>query len=769
MGLIDDIKGMARGVGAKARALWPGEPAGNERGSRATPEASMDYLYRLLWVDPTQRQAILDIRDMDKRDGRVKRIHAQVARDVIKGGLVFSQITESATLRREWDDFARRLQLNRPEKLRSDARGLVMEGASCLQWVLDEGANVVAGVRMPSETIVPQVTTSGQFKDVRRAYVQFDPMRGQELAAFALYQLTMARFDPESFDDHGALGRPYLDASRETWKKLRMTEEDLVIRRRQRAPLRMSHVLEGATKDDITTYRAEVERDQTSITTDYYLNKKGGVTAVQGDANLDQIGDVVHLLDTFFSGAGVPKGLMGYTDDMARDILEDLKRNYYEEVDSLQDTLAWGYDQGFRLHLLLRGINPDAEDYWVSFAERRTETPNQLTDRMLKWQAMGMPQDMIDEEMGYNPQDVQLRRDRQAKRTNPYPEPAQIGAGGPVSPTVKVTPGNAPKGESATSTTHSNRLSEVLYVLYDPNQPRDPGGEDGGQWTSAASDAQVDEATKAIPPASFTPIPREGDYHGLKFEPIVGADPKDPFTIRPARYAKNKVIIHTPSADGWKTRAGRLADALSRGNWTNREKGYVMSPSAAEKFQRAMAGGWDASSITGELRPPEGFTGKLSDHWPEPPPADTALDAVKALGEIGLALAGRPDPAPPAPAAAPAQPITLHFHEAAVSPAPASAQPVTLTAQFNLPEAFGTAPAPVVKNEIIVQPAAVTVPPAVVKNEITLPEMSPSFEATINPEFVVRLPPRRTDTTINRDKHSGEMTGSTSIETDLKE
>lgn len=616
MGLIDDIKGMARGVGAKARALWPGEPAGNERGSRATPEASMDYLYRLLWVDPAQRQAILDIRDMDKRDGRVKRIHARVARDVIKGGLVFSQITESATLRREWEDFERRLQLNRPEKLRSDARGLVMEGAACLQWVLDDGANVVAGVRMPSETIVPQVTTTGQFKDVRRAYVQFDPMRGQELAAFALYQLTMARFDPESFDDMGALGRPFLDASRETWKKLRMTEEDLVIRRRQRAPLRMAHVLEGADGPAIEKYRAEVERDQTQITTDYYLNRKGGVTAVQGDANLDQIGDVVHLLDTFFSGAGVPKGLMGYTDDMARDILEDLKRDYYEEVDSLQDTLAWGYDQGFRLHLLLKGINPDAEDYWVDFAERRTETPNQLTDRMLKWQAMGMPQDMIDEEMGYNPQDVQLRRDRQAKRTNPYPEPSQIGAGGPASPTVKVTPGNAPKGESATSTTHSNRLSE---------------------------------------------------------------------------------------------------------------------------------------------------------HWPEPPPADPALDAVKALGEIGLALAARPDPVLPAAAAAPAQPITLHFHEAAVPPAPASAQPVTLTAQFNLPEAFGTAPAPVVKNEIIVQPAAVTVPPAVVKNEITLPEMSPSFEATINPEFTVRLPPRRTETTVNRDKQSGEMTGSTSIETDHKE
>ena len=464
MGIIDEIKSMARAAGTKARALWPGEASGFERGSRATPEASMDYLYRLLWVDPNQRQAILDIRDMDRRDGRVRRIHARVARDVVKGGLVFSQTTPGATLRREWEDYERRLQLNRAEKLRSDARGLVMEGAACLQWVLDEGLNVVAGVRMPSETIIPQVSTNGQFKDVRRAYVQFDPVQGRELAAFALYQLTMARFDPDSFDDMGSLGRPFLDATRETWKKLRMTEEDLVIRRRQRAPLRMAHVLEGADQPTIDTYRASVEREQGQITTDYFLNRKGSVTAVQGDANLDQIGDVVHLLETFFAGSPLPKALMGYASDAARDILEDLKRDYYEEVDSLQDTQAFGYDQGFRLHLLLRGINPDAEDYWVKFAERRTETPNQTTDRALKYAALGMPRGLIYEEMGYNPQDIRAQLDQEAKDGNPYPDPSAIGAPGRPAPNVKVTPGNAPKGESATSTTHSNRLSEHWTV-----------------------------------------------------------------------------------------------------------------------------------------------------------------------------------------------------------------------------------------------------------------------------------------------------------------
>lgn len=439
---------------AKSRLLsWLGQKAavGTEQGYRSTPENALKYAYRVMWVDPDVRQAILDIREMDRLDGRVRRIHSRIARDTVKGGLVFTQTTPNEALRRRWDDFQRRLNLGNPEKLKSDARGLIMEGNLPLQWALDaDRRSVLAGLRMPAETILPDVDASGRFKDVRRAYLQMDPVTGTTLAEFALYQLTLARFDPDSFDDQGAMGRPFMDATRTTWRKLVMTEEDLVIRRRVRAPLRLSHVLEGANDEQVKAYRKSNEAEQGQITTDFYSNRKGGVTPVQGDANLDQIGDVVHLLDSFFAGSPLPKGLMGYTDGMARDILEDLKRDYYDEVDLIQDTLAHAYDQGFRLELMLAGINPDDAGYWVKFAERRTETPNQLTDRMLKWQAMRMPQDMIDEEMGFNPQDVQKRRDEQAKRGDPYPEPDAIGR----APKVKVTPGNAPKGESATSVGH---------------------------------------------------------------------------------------------------------------------------------------------------------------------------------------------------------------------------------------------------------------------------------------------------------------------------
>lgn len=461
MGLLRDtfgaLIGRKRTAAPTDPAVLPNEPpkASSEVGARTTPENEWKYLYRLMWVDPDLRQAILDIREMDRLDGRVKRIHGRVARDAIKGGLIMQQSTENKALSKLWQDFGRRLQLNRREKLKSDARGLVMEGNLPLQVILDGELNVAGAVRMPSETILPNVHGNGRFKDIRKAYIQFDIQTGAERAVFPLWKLHMARFDPDNFDDMGALGRPFLDATRTTWKKLSMTEEDLVIRRRVRAPLRMSHVLEGASKEDIDAYRQEVEKDQEVITTDYYANKKGGVTAVQGDANLDQIKDVALLLDSFFAGTPLPKGLMGYTDQLQRDILEDLKRDYYEEVDAFQDTLAFAYEQIFRLHLLLRGINPDADDFELTFAERSTETENQRADRGLKMMALGFPHGMVWEEMGYDPAYVRERIEWERANFDPYPEEDAVAP--PGTSRVSITPGNQRKGESGTAISNGRR------------------------------------------------------------------------------------------------------------------------------------------------------------------------------------------------------------------------------------------------------------------------------------------------------------------------
>lgn len=64
----------------------PGETisGSSEKGARSTPENAQRYLYRRFWVDLDQRAAVLDIRDMDRRDGRVKKIHGRTARTAVK-------------------------------------------------------------------------------------------------------------------------------------------------------------------------------------------------------------------------------------------------------------------------------------------------------------------------------------------------------------------------------------------------------------------------------------------------------------------------------------------------------------------------------------------------------------------------------------------------------------------------------------------------------------------------------------------------------------
>lgn len=455
MGVIADLLvrwGTAMG-GRLGEVHLPGEePRPNtEQGWRSTPEKALEYLYRMMWVDSELRATILDIRRMHRLDPRVKKVHKRTAAAAIKGGLrLKTGKTGNTRLTRAWQDFERRLRLNRREKLESDARGMMMEGNLPMQWVLGADRRVVAAIRMPSETILPKVGANGTFLDPMTAYEQYDVATGSRLAVFPLWQLSLGRLTPDNYDDQGCMGRPYLDASRSVWQKLAMTEEDLVLRRRMRAPLRLAHVLEGATPEEMDAYRAEVEQDQAhGITTDYYMNRKGSVTPVQGDTNLEQIADVVHLLDTFFAGAPAPKGLFGYTKDLARDILEDLKRDFFDEIDSLQDTLSYVYQLGFELDLLLKGINPMDAGFEVVFAERRTETPNQAADRALKYQAIGLSGQTVMETAGVDPAIEMERLDHESRDRDPYPEPHRIGPSAGA-PRVSITPGNARKGESAT-------------------------------------------------------------------------------------------------------------------------------------------------------------------------------------------------------------------------------------------------------------------------------------------------------------------------------
>jgi hypothetical protein len=153
------------------------------------------------------------------------------------------------------------------------------------------------------------------------------------------------------------------------------------VRRKTRAGLKYVHVLEGADETKIEEYK-EINREALdnplAAVSDFFTNTKGGIDVVEGDARLAEIGDVEHHISTFFIGSPVPKSLVGYGEDLNRDVLEDQKKQYDRALDALTDWIDKEFLQPLiELQWLLKGIYPDNLTYEI---ERPTRNPITAAD-----------------------------------------------------------------------------------------------------------------------------------------------------------------------------------------------------------------------------------------------------------------------------------------------------------------------------------------------------------------------------------------------------
>jgi hypothetical protein len=60
------------------------------------------------------------------------------------------------------------------------------------------------------------------------------------------------------------------------------------------------------------------------------------------------------------------------------------------------------------------------------------------------------------------------------------------------------------------------------------------------------------------------------------------------YTMNDARYAKDKVALHIPGVDGWKSLAACILTIAPNCRWSNREKAYIVSKRQAERFVQAV-------------------------------------------------------------------------------------------------------------------------------------------------------------------------------------
>jgi len=348
----------------------------------------------------TERKAVIEqCRLMYKTDLRIKKTFRMLAQDTLKGG--FSVKTANTQAQAQADALFKRLGLN--QKLERYVRLSPRDGDSFLQAVIDENMDIVSLTRKPTLQMRRATNDADQFTDPARAFWMADEMYwGMEppknATWFAQWEIIHARWE---WDEESRYGTPMFASGTGTFKKVSEGETDMAVRRKVRAAMRYHHVIEGGPAD-VEAYKENNKaalNNPNVAAADFFSNKPGGISVVQGDANMDQIADVKHQIATLFAGSDVPMELVAYGEGLNRDILGD-KREEYEEI--LRQVREWTVDEMIRplleLQWLLKGILPDGLEYEVISKHATGLKAGDfltITDAVLRMKILGIADEVI--------------------------------------------------------------------------------------------------------------------------------------------------------------------------------------------------------------------------------------------------------------------------------------------------------------------------------------------------------------------------------------
>ncbi|MBN1814694.1 MAG: hypothetical protein JXA14_22835 [Anaerolineae bacterium] len=387
MGLIDRITNrLAQFLPQRKRStgqeIADAEAARRMRGAARTVET-----FRRTQEQLDRRETIELCRRMYEKDTRAKGVIRTLAGDVVKHG-VQVQVTGGPDARRAQElanDLIDRLGL--AKRLDDWLRLTLREGDSFLEVSVDEDDLVSDVTRKPTLGMHRNSNRADRFDDPARAFWYSDSVFSvygeapKDALWFAQWQIVHARWD---HDEGNRYGSPLFESATGPWKRMTEGEIDVAIRRKTRAGMKYLHSLEDADKTDIEAY---MERNKTALdnpfaaVADFFTNKKATITTVQGDANLSQIEDVLHHIRTWWVASPVPMSLVGYGQDLNRDVLDKQKEQYDEALPAVQDWLA---DQILvpliKLQWMLQGIWPDSYSYQVIWPKKKVISPAMMKD-----------------------------------------------------------------------------------------------------------------------------------------------------------------------------------------------------------------------------------------------------------------------------------------------------------------------------------------------------------------------------------------------------
>lgn len=349
-----------------------------------------------------RRALIEDCRAMRRSDPRAAGVIGTVARDAVRGGVRVEvrDGPDAARAQESADSLLRRVRLN--HRLDDFLRMAFTDGDLFLEHSVDDGAQVVALTRKPTLEMNRASDRSDRFADPARAYWLGESWDGEppkDAIWLADWQITHARWD---HDDGSRYGRPLFAAARTAHKRLTEGEFDVAVRRKTRSGLRYVHKLVGARPEQVEEYKRmnqDVLNDPFAALADFFVNFEGGIEAVQGDANLHEIGDVLHHLRTWAISAPVPLPLLGYGEHVNRDVLERQQQQYDR---ALMEITSWAIGDIVtpivELQWLLDGIWPSSLGYTIAPPTTEVLVAASLrdaADAAIKLRAAGLPPDLL--------------------------------------------------------------------------------------------------------------------------------------------------------------------------------------------------------------------------------------------------------------------------------------------------------------------------------------------------------------------------------------
>ena len=444
-------------------------PAARPPTTADVPPPSLITRESRLFTAESDRAGLVKLaRRMERDDSRIDAALHAIGRDLTRGGftLTIPQQPNAARARQIAQDLIDRLNLT--QIINDVVRETLRDGDGFYELAIDADGLIQDVSRKPTLEMRRLSDVLDRFADPAQAFCWNDEafmllgLPPRDAVYFAAYQIVHLRWGHNAGERYGT---PVFTSGRQPWIYAQEGERDIATRRKTRAGMLREHCLEGAGEAQIQAYKARNEaalRSDVAIG-DIYTNTKGGITMHQGDAHLSEIGDVEHHVTTALFNSPIPLYLLGYGENLNRDVLQEQRDQYHDTLDGIA---AWLDDQ-FLIPLierqwLLQGVWPASVRYEITRPSRTPITAALLAaagDAAGKLKAAGLPKRTVFDLLAKIVPGLDVEAIMAELEANPPPPPIVIA---PVAPPQAPAPEGAPTADRQNG--HGTLKGTAIYA-----------------------------------------------------------------------------------------------------------------------------------------------------------------------------------------------------------------------------------------------------------------------------------------------------------------